>query len=119
MARLNKFPVTTPEGIRYRVTIIEKEGDIDSGMENYAKVRIYKERPGRKFFRFKWLTTVRLLNGNGYNDAAPDFVATTIAAITRYHNHIAQKEDVKWQRNEVAAQKQRQITKFNEWDGGL
>lgn len=118
--KLTKFPVTSSDGTEYRVTITEFEADHHTGA--YVRVRLYTERKGRRFFRFKASAPYDYYEGEGvYFPVRPDYVALAKQAVSDYEEYIVwlakHRAEKAAERTEQARHKSAAVTAFTKWDG--
>jgi hypothetical protein len=109
--KLSKFPVTSPAGNEYRVTIVEDHERFFG--RRYLAV-LYKERKGSwlaGLFRFKRLDSYE------YDIKSTNFIAIASDAVQKYEAEYATKVAKAAEAHELAEKKRKTAAEFTSWNG--
>ncbi|MHA7962857.1 hypothetical protein ACX93W_01845 [Paenibacillus sp. CAU 1782] len=108
--KLSKFPVTSPAGNEYRVTIIE---DHERFFGPYYSAILYEERRGwlAKLFRFKRLYSYE------YDIKSTNFIAIASEVVLKYESEYAARVAKDTAASALAERKRHTAAEFAAWDG--
>jgi len=114
--KLSKFPVTTPEGTEYRVTIEHEQernifGDV---LREYYDIRLYVPRKNALFVRFK-----RIGKYWAEVEDGDSFINIATWTVAKYEN----EQEIQRQKRDKQAEQQRAqvaaVEAFRKWDGKI